>query len=311
MLNKKNGRIPPEILRGMARSLNVNNRFLPGEKLEFYVTGRTVKIIILYRFRRVLNNMSDQGTSGIEVTIKDCRNNSRQTCISPVNSTQMCISEQFELPDEWAQVSINLPPFAIVDSVLINKRNFAGEFAGTSNSIAVYGSSVTHGCAASRPALSYTCLLEKLTGCKVLNFGFSESAKGELDVIGYIASLGEKIIILEYDHNAAVHELSNSHWNVYKKIRSITDCWIIFMSRFSGGLSITEEEEQERIRIISDTFHRAVESGDEHVALILGNTLIKNNKEPYFVDGVHPNDMGMKLIAETIYETIQKRGMLN
>ena len=44
---------------------------------------------------------------------------------------------------------------------------------------------------------------------------------------------------------------------------------------------------------------------------ILGNTVFGTNKRDYFVDGVHPNDLGMEVIAEAIYDVIKKRGMLN
>ena len=307
----RRGRIPEDLLKSLPRSLRVNNRYLPGEKIEFYIKGEELRITVLYQFHRILKNMDCQGTSGIEVTIKDNYGFKVNKCIFPKTSTQMYMVDTFKINGGGGYVCIGLPPFALVESILVNKKVFIKKVKEEKESIVVYGSSITHGCASSRPALAYTNILEKMTGGNVLNFGFSESAKGEEEVIRYISSLGAKIMIVEFDHNATIEELRKSHFIVYQTIRSITDCWIIFMSRFTGGLSITEEEEQERIRIITNTYQMAKRLYDYKIALILGNTVFGTNKRDYFVDGVHPNDLGMEVIAEAIYDVIKKRGMLN
>lgn len=308
--NGRTGRIPGELLKALPRSLRVNNRYLPGKKIEFYSDQDQLEMIVLYRSHRVLGNMSVKGTSGIEITVRNDQGVVWNECIFPGNVMQMYCSHTLKTGG-GAYICVSLPPFALVDSIMIDHEAVISRGQEEKDRIAVYGSSITHGCAASRPAFAYTSILENLTGCRVYNFGFSESAKGEKEVIQYIASLGAKIIIIEFDHNASVEELRDRHFDVYRTIRNITDCWIIFMSRFSGGLSISEEEEQERMQIISNTYQAARELHDNKVAWIPGNIVFGADKKEYFVDNVHPNDSGMKIIAETIYDTIQKRGMLN
>ncbi|MGN0159527.1 MAG: SGNH/GDSL hydrolase family protein [Brotaphodocola sp.] len=308
----RGGRIPDYLLHSCSRSLKVNNRYHPGEKIIFCVKGKQVKIRVLYSSRRVLNHMSVSGTSGLELTIENETGTMCTQCISPTGLTQMYVSDIIQMDScEAGRIGITLPPFAVVDSIVVDVNNFTGLIMEKKKKIIVYGSSITHGCAASRSSLSYTSWLEKMTGCDVINFGFSESAKGEKEVIEYIASLECDIMILEFDHNASVEELREAHKMVYETIRKHSDCWIIWMSRFSGGLSITEEEERERICIIKHTYDFALKQRDYKVVFIPGNSVFEKNKSDYFVDGIHPNDKGMKKIAECLYNIIQGKGMLN
>lgn len=171
--------------------------------------------------------------------------------------------------------------------------------------LVAYGSSITHGCAASRPSLSYVNILHRHLNAETINMGFSEAAKGELEVANYLSGLKADIYVLEYDHNATVEELRRTHKRLYTIIRRENpDSFIVMLSRLSGELSISAKEEEERNGIILSTYCDAVDGGDSRVAYIDGRSLIESQKACFFVDDRHPNDRGMAIIAQAIEDVL-------
>ena len=135
-----------------------------------------------------------------------------------------------------------------------------------------YGSSVTQGCAAARPSLTYPVLAGSTLGRDVINFGFSSSAYGEVEIAAAIGALDVGGVVVEYDHNVECDELRNTHERFVRTIRKCNpDVPLLLMTRTSGGLSISDEETRERIDIVRATFDRLKEEGDDRVAFLCGD----------------------------------------
>lgn len=304
-----NIRIPVDILRTLSRSIKANNAFPAGKIIEFETQRGLLHFQVLYKKRCVLKHMSIMGTSGVDVYLVEGESYSWVKCIAPDSNIQMYIKDTVKLGDGKKKICCFMPLYASINNFLVDDDVFILKKEKKAK-IALYGSSITQGCAASRPALCYSNILARRFNCEILNFGFSESAKGEHEVIEYISNIGVQIMVIEYDHNVSVKELKNSHLAVYKTIRNISNCWIIFMSRFSGGVSISVGEETERVEIIKSTYEYALSERDKKVRFIDGRMLFNNDKSNYFVDGVHPNDLGMYCISEKIYSVILEGDML-
>lgn len=304
-----NIRIPSVILKQLSRSININNTFPAGKFIEFETQREFLNYQVLYKRRCALKHMPITGTSGIDIYLIEGESYSWVKCIAPNSNTQMFIKGTAKLGNGKKRICCFLPLYASINNFLVDEDVLIIK-NDKKTKIAFYGSSITHGCAASRPSLCYSNIIARRLNCEILNFGFSESAKGELNVIEYISNIGIEIMVIEYDHNASIIELRNSHLNVYKTIRKNSNCWIIFMSRFSGGISISLNEESERMEIIKSTYEYAINEGDLKVRFINGRELFDNNKSDYFVDGVHPNDLGMYCISEKVCSVILEGKML-
>lgn len=276
--------------------------------ISFYFIKGNIEIKILYKKRYILKHMSNVATSGLDVYIYKNNNYKWITCIAPNNNYEMFTQEIIKIKEEGL-VYIFLPPFAEIEKIYLEAENNYIQILENSNAdIVVYGSSITQGCAASRPGLSYVNQLKLYLNKNVLNFGFSESAKGEEEILKYIASIKATVYILEFDHNATVELLRERHLECYKTIRyNNVNSLIIFISRFSGGISISEEEEKEREKIINNTYNYALNNNDKNVEFINGRYISKKLKNSFFVDDRHPNDIGMYIIAKKIYNVIKRR----
>ncbi|WP_349946255.1 SGNH/GDSL hydrolase family protein [Lacrimispora sp. BS-2] len=306
-------RLPESITKQYSKGIWVNSQYSAGLKLGFVTASSIVNIKILYKKKSVFNHMSIKGISGVDVYVKNDSSYKWITCISPLSNIEMIAECELDLQKGDKQVELFLPPFAQIERILVGvdhdyKLNMVTN--SYNDSILIYGSSISQGSAASRPSMSYGNIIARKLKCDIVNMGFSESAKGEEELINYIASINSKVIIMEYDHNVTVEELKKTHYNVYEIFRKYNqNSLIIMMTRFSGGLSITLSEERQRIAIVKETFERAINNGDYNVEIVYGNNIFPSCKDDYFVDDRHPNDIGMMLIAECICDVIWKRGL--
>lgn len=298
-------------LSPVATSLRKNAVFNAGRILEFKTDSKEFDIELLYGKLAILQNMSLLSSAGVDVIIAD-EYSTRNETLFPTSYLDFIVSKSYRLENGIKSIKIYLPSYASVKEIKlgIDKNSQLWKEENAVKPIVFYGSSITQGCCASCPSKAYTHLVADCFGKPLLNFGFSESAKGEANVIKYIANQDACLFVLEYDHNADVDLLSKTHYNVYKIIRAEKpDVPIIFLSRFSGGLSVTETEEKQRISIIEDTIKKARYSGDKHIYFVNGHDVIKN-KKICFVDDRHPNDKGMKLIADSIIMCVNENKLL-
>ena len=79
---------------------------------------------------------------------------------------------------------------------------------------------------------------------------------------------------------------------------------IIFMSRFSGGISESMADTQKRVEIIRKTHEYAMDNGEEKTVFINGTQYLAPDRESFFADDRHPNDEGHKEIAGIVKNII-------
>lgn len=304
-------RIPKEIVNGKSKNLIKNNKFDAGKRMVFETDSEWIALNGLYEERAILKNMTPQATSGMDIYVFDGIGE-KDYCIYPEKNYSMRIRKTIPLNAGLKRIEIYFPSFAHVKYLKIGIAN--GSTIKKMNDerapMIVYGSSISQGCAASRPSLNYANMLGRHYGIGIENYGFSESAFGEYEIIDFIASRRASLFLIEYDHNASVEVLKKTHLGVYQHIRNKQkDTPIIFMSRFSGGLSISGKEEDVRIAVINKTFQYAMDNGDDNIFFLCGKNKIKN-KMKYFADDRHPNDRGMEMIANELIRIIDEGGLL-
>ena len=142
-----------------------------------------------------------------------------------------------------------------------------------------------------------------------LNLGFSGNAKGEDSITEYMANLDMSVFVLDYDHNApSAEHLEATHEKVYKAIRAKHPDIPIIIASAVPELGWTRELQKKRRDIIYATYKNAVEAGDKNVYFLNGEEFF--SKEITFdyctVDGCHPNDVGMLMMAKGFERVLTK-----
>ena len=151
-----------------------------------------------------------------------------------------------------------------------------------------YGSSITQGACASRPANAYTAMLCRAVDAPMINLGFSGSARGEKKMAELIASLDLSVFVFDYDHNApSLEHLQKTHEPFFKIIRKAhPDLPIIILGKIIPA-------PHPRDNVLKTTYENAVKAGDKKVWYIPSKELMKGLDFAYFtVDNCHPTDLG-------------------
>lgn len=207
--------------------------------------------------------------------------------------------------------TVNFPIHSVVHELFIglnkNARLEAGMPYVGDKPIIVYGSSIVHGTAASRPGMVYPNILCRRLHRNVIDLGFSGQAKAEPAICEYMAGLPMDIFVSDYDHNApSVEYLADTHRPLYEAIRAKNpDVPYIMISR--PNPSTHPGHAYERRDIVMDTYRYALANGDKNVYYIDGESFFLGKYEnDCSVDGIHPNDMGFSFMADGIESEIQR-----
>ena len=107
----------------------------------------------------------------------------------------------------------------------------------------------------------------------------------------------------DYDHNASLQGLRDTHLKMYQKIREKhPDIPYIMMSRIDADCGcIWYDDTINRRRVILDTLNYALDHGDRNVYFIDGESMFRGDYEDCCtVDTVHPNDYGFLRVAENV-----------
>lgn len=170
--------------------------------------------------------------------------------------------------------------------------------------IVFYGSSITHGSAASRAGNCYTNMVCRALGRDIWNLGFSGNAKGEPEMADYIAGLEMECFVLDYDHNApTVEHLANTHERMFRRVRAAhPDIPILMMCRPRFAMN---KPTLQRIDVIRRTYENAKTAGDENVYMLTGPELMALAGNDGTVDGCHPNDLGFYSMARAVCDVLR------
>jgi len=175
--------------------------------------------------------------------------------------------------------------------------------------ITVYGSSIVHGTAATRPGTTYPAIISRNFNIDYRNIGFSGHAKGEPAIARWLAELPTSVFVCDYDHNApSVEHLHNTHYNFYSIIREKNpELPYIMITRPNYWTCPNDKDIILRRReVIMHSYLRARENGDENVYFIDGMSFfIAPNQYEQVVDGIHPNDAGFVRMADSIGTVIR------
>ena len=173
--------------------------------------------------------------------------------------------------------------------------------------IVFYGSSITHGASADHPGNAYANIVSRKLNRDYINLGFSGSARGELEMADYIASLPMSLFFYGYDHNEVFfpEDFKIKHFRFYERVREKNkDLPIIFASApFSPRASATFDITR---KTVIESYEKAKARGDR-VAYVDGKHVFG---EEYFdcgtVDGAHPSMFGFVKMAEAVMKAIKE-----
>ena len=171
--------------------------------------------------------------------------------------------------------------------------------------VVYYGSSITNGGCCTRPGMTYEAQISRMLDCNHHNLGFGGSAKGEVEIAEYVASLDMSAFVYDYDYNARNAEyLLETHARMFNIVRAKHPTLpIIIITRPDV---IPSADRDSRFAAIKKTYDDAIAAGDKNVYFIDGSSFFDGLSNDFTVDGVHPTDLGFFYMAKGVAKVLEK-----
>ena len=171
--------------------------------------------------------------------------------------------------------------------------------------IVIYGTSIVHGGCASRPGNTWPTIIEREFRHPVVNLGFSGQGKMEPEIIKLMAGLNADLYILDCIPNMIDGDpVGQRLRDAVKILREAGDCPILITEHAGAGCAevVGRQNEFETFNIEQkETYDALVAEGWKNLYYLSCDEL--GIGEDCKVDGIHPNDLGMRRYADA-YEAI-------
>jgi len=315
-------RIPESVAAATSTAVKGLNYNTSGGRVRFTTDAEYIAIYCKIRTPSASVIMNQIVKSGFDLYIDDPKVGGRTphaifvNTVAPPVQNDGVYADRFRMPEGEHSVTINFPLYNGVLELYIGLPEGASLKEGlpyeNEKPIVFYGSSITQGAAASRPGLSYVSMVCRRLNADYRNLGFAGAAKAEEAMIEYLASQEMCCFVQDYDHNAPnVEHLRATHYKLYQRMREThPEIPILLLSRpgfntYNKHGVLRSEDSIDRRDVVIDTFRAARAEGDKLVWYIDGESFFSGPDETECtVDGVHPNDIGMLKMADSVHRTL-------
>lgn len=172
----------------------------------------------------------------------------------------------------------------------------------TARPIVVYGTSITQGCCASRPGMSYTAMLGRRLGVPVINLGFSGNGKSEPEVARLLAELDPAVYVLDALPNMTPQQVVERMPALIETLRAAHPTTPIVLVehllypnlRFRDVKAADVATANASLRQIHAARRKA---GDRHITLVPSTNLLGTDGDGT-VDDSHPTELGFARMVD-------------
>lgn len=166
--------------------------------------------------------------------------------------------------------------------------------------VVIYGTSITQGACASRPGNGWTDIVERELGLPVVNLGFSGNGKLEPEVLELIAEIDASLYILDTAPNLThATDIEARIMEAVRILRVRSDCPILLVEH-SGNVGEISSDAKAQFRKANAQVRSAYEAlqrrGIPEIYYMTHEEL--GLPMDGMVEGVHPNDLGMRALAD-------------
>jgi lysophospholipase L1-like esterase len=227
-------------------------------------------------------------------------------------------SEQIMVKSEDAvsrEYLLNLPLYDGTDSLSIGiNRNAVisaplEKWLLSKKPVVYYGSSIAQGGCASRPGMAFTNILSRKLDCSFINMGFSGSGTFDIPVGKAMCETDAALYVIDCNPNTKtelIFERAVALVKYMKKEKPEVPVLLVENFYYENGFGNPKESDSEQKREeLSRAFKELNEAGIKQLYYKKGDGMIGYDHEGT-VDGVHPNDLGMLRIAESLQPAIEK-----
>ncbi len=296
-------RLPDRVSYKLRYNLRVLERNTSGGIASIRTNSDKLKIVAQINSNKSFH-MTDIMSAGLDIYLDG-------KYFKSLTSIYGALNEVIKLPNnEEKVIDVYFPLFGkvrdikfYVDNNAVNK--FPNEFG---KSIVFYGSSITQGCCASNPAMSYAAIVSRKLGVEQINLGFSDEGLGDIEIADYITELSPSIIILDYWANPSPELYKATLTPFIQRIRSRHhNVPIIVTSTFANPGR--EDTQKRKDKISYNAVKLASDNGDKNIYFL--DDLLNENEGGGLIDSRHLNSYGFAIVGQRLVDFISLNDFLN
>ncbi len=171
----------------------------------------------------------------------------------------------------------------------------------TAKPIVYYGTSIAHGCSASRPGMAYTAILGRRLNRTIINLGFSGNGKMELELADLLAEIDASLYVLDCVPNMSEQLVKERAEPFVRRLRAARpDTPIIMVNgRPMANSWIKPDHNKGKANAYHAAYRKLWDSGITSLFYISGDNIFGDDDEGT-IDRSHPTDLGMWRQAEVL-----------
>lgn len=286
-----------------------------GIAVHFTVTGTTF-IDAKWQLNEnlYLAHMTPQGVNGLDLYVK-IDGQWKWAGIGKPSQTgnhQHCVLREGFLPHKTYECMVYLPLYTGVASMQLGFSPLAEVKPYKSNKkpIVCYGTSILHGCSASRTGMTFVAMLGRHFDIPTVNLGFSGNGKMEnyfADILGEIDASLYLIDCLPNMGALSEEEIYQRVCHLVRRLRALHPQTPIVLveDRTMEDPVFTDTPPVNPRRRAQKRAYDILKKSIAHLYYIKGNEIF-GSQEDATVDGSHPSDLGMLLYYHALKRTVGK-----
>lgn len=185
---------------------------------------------------------------------------------------------------------------------------FRYELPSLEKPIVIYGTSIAQGACASRPGMAWTNIVERTLQHPILNLGFSGSAKMEPGMQQVLNELDASLFILDNMENMRAEDVYESSLQCCHLLRQNHPETPILLVEHSGQPDTAIREKAKDYQRNNEALRKVWTTlQEEHMTGLYYLTCEELGLDTEsFVEGIHPNDWGMRQNAQGVIRKVKE-----
>lgn len=262
------------------------------------------------------NHMADTGVMGIDLYFKNGKNWQYVNTARPNGKVfdELLVEN---MDNRMKEFRLYLPLYIELTDIQIGVDKNSKIEKVVQNSglpIVFYGTSITQGGCASRPAMAHTNIVSRKTGTECINLGFRGNGKMEPEIADIIKEINAKFYVIECLPNMTkeqVLERTLPFVEIIRKKRKNTP--IVFVENLMFENSCLDYTIAKTINdknlVLKNEYNKIKNIGYNNLYFIGGENALGNDHEAT-VDGTHLTDLGFSRYADFLIQNFQKFSLL-
>lgn len=286
-----------------------------GGRLRFRTDSTTLAIRLEYPYPPRMANMQSFGQSGVALYVGDTY---WSTAVADKEAKPGKVYEYayFDFsgkPRVEREITLYLPLYLGVKVLAIGvdpeAKLSAPPAFSLSKPVVFYGTSITQGCCASQPGMSYEAIVGRRLNVDFVNLGFSGSGKYEPALAHAVAAIDAACYVLDgsnFHSGEALGYVLEPFIKILRDAHPKTPIVVVSMPYSSRELFLPKLEAGNRSEreLQRDVVAKLIARGDRNIQFVQGRDLLSPLQGDGLTDGTHPNDLGIGWMADGYTERL-------